>query len=239
MKACLLMRLSLLPALAFAFLVPLAPSASANSPDSQIITGFERVAFGAEMTGRFSNAAYIKKYVKPVRFRIEQSSAIDRSSAVAAFIARINREIPNLQAVIARPGERANFIVHVVDEKDYQRVGRKVYRAPFMTVPGNCVVRAHFSRSGIERSEAVIVSDRGERLFERCLIEEILQGLGPLNENPDAPQSVFNDNSRHSELTDYDRRLMIMLYDTRLKPGMSLEKARPLLPAIARDARNR
>lgn len=235
------MRLPAITMLVFGLLIQPISGALANrpTPDREMINGFERVAFGAEMTGRFSNAAYIKKYVKPVRFRIEQSSTIDRRAAVEAFIARINKEIPNLQASIARPGERANFIVHIVDEKDYQRAGRKVYRAPFMTVPGNCVVRAHFSRGGIERSEAVIVSDRGERLFQRCLVEEILQGLGPLNENPDAPQSVFNDGTRHSEFTDYDRRLMIMLYDERLNPGMSLEKARPLLPAIARDARNR
>ncbi|UHD47753.1 DUF2927 domain-containing protein [Aureimonas altamirensis] len=62
-------------------------------------------------------------------------------------------------------------------------------------------------------------------------------GLGPLDDNPDAPSSVFNDTSTHTVLTRYDRIMMTMLYDPRLRPGTSLNAARPLLPTLARDAR--
>lgn len=38
-------------------------------------------------------------------------------------------------------------------------------------------------------------------------------------------------------LTRYDRIMMTMLYDPRLRPGTNLKAARPLLPTLARDAR--
>lgn len=218
-----------------------APSAEAQAlpPDRQILDGFAKVVFGAEIRGAFSDDSYVKKFVGPIRFGIENTAAASRERAVRAFVRQLRRAVPSLDAAMATRGETPNFIVHVVDEADYQRVGRQVYRNPFMTVPGNCIVRAAYGRRGITHSDAIIVSDGGERLFQRCLIEEILQGLGPLNDNSDAPQSVFNDTSRLTSLTPYDRLLITMLYDKRLEPGMSAKTAEPLLPAILKDAKRR
>ena len=208
-------------------------------PDSALIDGFERVVFGAEITGSFSDSTYLKRFAGPVRYRIDNTAATDRRAAVRAFMRQIRRQIGGLEVAEARPGEEANFVVHVVDRRDYQRIGREVYRSPFMRVPGNCVVRASYGRAGITRSDAIIVSNEGDALFRRCLIEEVLQGLGPLNDNADAPDSVFNDTSKLTNFGPYDRVLMNMLYDPRLKPGMSQAEAAPLLPAVLRDARRR
>lgn len=225
-------------ALIAATLTPLTGLKAADLPDdAELVAGFERIVFNAEILGRFSNAGFVKKFAGPVRFHVDNQATRDRRAEVEAFIRRIGREIPGLETRMAESGERADFVVHVVDQQDYVSTARKVHRNPFMQVPGNCIVRASYGRRGIERSEAVIVSDRGERLFQRCLIEEILQGLGPLDDNPDAPYSVFNDTSTHTVLTRYDRIMLTMLYDPRLRPGTSLEAARPLLPALAREAR--
>ncbi len=207
--------------------------------DAAMIEGFGKVVFGAEITGAFSDSSYLKKFAGPVRFHIENRAAIDRRAAVRAFLRQIDRQIAGLESGLAPSRTSANFVVHVVDRKDYQRTGREVYRSPFMRVPGNCVVRATYGRAGITRSDAIIVSDEGDALFRRCLIEEVLQGLGPLNDNADAPQSVFNDTSNLTTFTPYDRVLMNMLYDRRLAPGMSPAEAEPLLRAILRDARRR
>ena len=37
-------------------------------------------------------------------------------------------------------------------------------------------------------------------------------------------------------MTEHDEVLLRMLYDPRLRPGMTAAEARPLLPAIAKDA---
>jgi hypothetical protein len=50
---------------------------------------------------------------------------------------------------------------------------------------------------------------------------------------------VFNDSSRHSRFTVFDQIILNMLYDPRIKPGMSMQQTRPILPLVARDARRR
>lgn len=229
-------------ALAFILLILFAPPVGARErlpDDAAMISGFNRVVFTAEITGPASDAGYLKRYAGPVLFRIQNHAASDRRAAVEAFVAEIDRGIAGLSARMAREGERARFVVHVVDRAQYQRVGRRVYGNPFMRVPGHCIVRASFSRAGIRHSDAILVSDEGEPRFRRCMIEEILQGLGPLDDNPDAPQSVFNDRSTVTRFTPYDRVILNMLYDPRLAPGMRRGQAAPLLPAILRDARRR
>ena len=108
-----------------------------------------------------------------------------------------------------------------------------------MDVPGNCIVRANFSPRGLRRSDAIIVADEGDARFRRCMVEEILQGLGPLNDNAAATESVFNDTSRLIDFTPYDQLIMNMLYHPRLSPGMREADVAPLLPAVLDDARRR
>ena len=207
--------------------------------DKTLVEGFERIAFGTEIAGFFGSGRYVRKFTGTVRFYIEDGASTKREQQVRRFIRSLDREIAGLSTVLVRRKRGANFVVHVVDRTDYQRVGRSIYGNPFMQVPGQCIVRAQFGRHGIVRSDALIVSDEGEQLFSRCLIEEVLQGLGPLDDNPAAPASVFNDSSTLSVFTRYDKVMLNMLYDRRLVPGMSLAAARSFLPDIARSTRRR
>ncbi|ALN72348.1 DUF2927 domain-containing protein [Aureimonas sp. AU20] len=238
--AALTCRTALLLAFGLALLLGAQPARAQRLPgDEAMIRGFEAVVFGAEITGPLSDSSYLKKFAAPVRVRVENPAEIDRKPAVATFVRQLARQVKGLDIAMAGRGEPANFVVHVVDRDDYQRTGRAVYHRPFGRTPGNCIVRSSYGRAGITRSDAIIVSDEGDLLFRRCLIEEVLQGLGPLNDNTDAPQSVFNDTSKLTSFTPYDRLLVNMLYDSRLRPGMSLADAEPLLPAVLRDNRRR
>jgi hypothetical protein len=69
-----------------------------------------------------------------------------------------------------------------------------------------------------------------------CVHEEMAQAMGLPNDSPEARPSLFNDSLEFAFLTEHDEILLRMLYDPRLRPGMSLAEAQPLLPAIARDS---
>ncbi len=69
-----------------------------------------------------------------------------------------------------------------------------------------------------------------------CIHEEMAQAMGLPNDSFDARPSIFNDDEEFALMTKHDEILMRMLYDRRLKPGMTEAEARPLLPQIARDA---
>jgi hypothetical protein len=71
------------------------------------------------------------------------------------------------------------------------------------------------------------------------MIEEILQGLGPLNDNNSLPESIFNDDSNHTSFTSFDRLILNMLYDKRIKNGARQRTVNKILPNVLADARKR
>ena len=220
--------------------VSVTTGSAVTASDREIIRGFNLTVFGAEYALFGIQSRYIRKFRGPVRFHIENLSQRSRSRDVRRFILSLNNTINGLETRIVSSARQANFVVYIVDRKDYTDVVRnKVYRRPNASAPGKCLVRSVFSRQGIIRSDAVIVSDGGNRLFRRCMIEEILQGLGPLNEHPSLYKSVFNDRSRQTEFTRFDRYILNMLYDSRIRVGASIENVQSLLPTVLRDVKRR
>ncbi len=229
-----------------AFLLALAMTAASlarpacAASDAEIINGFNLTMFGAEFSPFGYQSDYIRKFNGPVLFDIQNMSRRDRSGDVAAFIGSLNGAIRGLKARMAKSPSQANFTIYIVERRDYAAVVRdKLYgRVPDAAL-GRCHVRTVFSRAGIRRSDAVIVADDGDALFDRCKAEEILQGLGPLNESPLLGESMFNDRSRHTRFTRFDQLILNMLYDPRIRTGASRSSVQSLLPTVLRDARAR
>ena len=68
-----------------------------------------------------------------------------------------------------------------------------------------------------------------------CIHEEVAQGLGLPNDSPYARPSIFNDDDEFALLTSHDEALLRMLYDPRLKNGMTVDEARPIVRILARE----
>ncbi|SNY92084.1 Protein of unknown function [Cohaesibacter sp. ES.047] len=215
--------------------------ASANSfSDKDVIDGFYKTVFGAEIKslswGTQTNR--VKKYVKPVKVWIDNRAKLNRLKTVRSFVRGLPSKIPGLQLHLARTPKEANFRIYIVDSANYQRtVQDEVFHDPNMAVPGQCIVRVLSRRSGILRSDAVIVSDQGLSLFRRCMVEEILQGLGPVNDDASLSYSVFNDLTTYDAFTKYDRLILNMLYSPSVKPGMTQKQIHPLTPKLLHYAK--
>lgn len=206
----------------------------------ELVTGFNATVFGLEYRTWSWQPYLVKKFAKPVRFRIFSLSHKDRRAEVEAFIAEMDRKIAGISIQVASATEEPNFDVYIVDRHQYEDVVRQsVYKDMTADAPGRCLVRVESGRRGIKNSRAVIVSDEGDFLFRRCLVEELLQGLGPMNDDDRLVHSVFNDSSRHNRFTVFDQLILNMLYDPRIKPGMSPSEAEKVLPVVVRDARRR
>lgn len=224
--------------LASAMTAPPAVAANDSFTTDELLNGFEKTVFGLEYRTWSWRPYLVKKFTRPVRFHVHNLSARDRTTTVHKFIREIGRRVGGLSASVVTDPLAANFEVYVVDRAQYEQVVKKnIYKNDRARVPGRCLVRVVSGRKGIKRSAAVIVSDEGEFLFKRCLVEELLQGLGPMNDDEGLIHSVFNDSSRHSRFTVFDQIIMNMLYDPRIKPGMSRKQTREVLPLVVRDAR--
>ena len=206
--------------------------------DHELIDGFMKTVFGLEYRSWNWQPYLVKKFTGPVTFHVINLSGRDRRRDAVRFMRNLKRTIRGLRVRVAASSRQANFTLYIVDRRQYEDVVRReIYGDPAANAPGRCLVRVLSDASGIAKSTAVIVADEGEFLFQRCLVEEILQGLGPMNDNHSLTHSVFNDRSRHDKFTKFDRYILNMLYHKRIRPGMSQHQAREVLPAVLRDIR--
>jgi Protein of unknown function (DUF2927) len=238
--ASVVLRISLLRH-ALALFVCLSATPGLAFTDADLTDGFQRTVFGSEYPSWGWQSNIVKKFTKPVRVYVDDRSGTRRGEDVERFVRSLPRLIEGLQiGTVAAPTE-ANFRVFVIDRKDYRTVvAREVYGRPSSTfAPGRCLVRVVSTAGGIVRSDAVIVADEGDVLFRRCTVEEVLQGLGPINDDGTLSESVFNDHSRQTTFTSFDRHLLNMLYDPRIRPGMSRAAVSSVLPAVAAEVRAR
>jgi len=219
-----------------AFAVQPVAAGSASVNPELVKRDFMRVMLSAEFGGNTRFGRSIKKYNRSVRFAIINHAKEDRRAAVRSFIWELPEKIEGFDASVVSDPDRANFRIHVVDQDQYADVIRNdIYNDRRAKVRGQCFVHVMPGKRGIQETNVVIVSDRGERIFNRCLVEEVLQGLGPLADKGHQDYSIFNTASQHSSFTLHDRVLMNALYDPRIKAGMSKAEVKKVLPAVIHD----
>ncbi|MCC7348848.1 MAG: DUF2927 domain-containing protein [Variibacter sp.] len=211
--------------------------------DAEIAFGFFKVAFGAEM-GFGGRTDRIRKYAKPVRVYVEGKVRPERRAQVTEVIADIRGRIANLDIAVTGERRDANFVVHLVRNRDLPATVRRLYGAR-----GNRILRSlrpqclsGFSKDAqyrITRSDVILVVDRGDFIFYDCAYEELLQALGPIRDDASVPWTMFNDNVQMGFFGIYDQYLLNILYHERVQPGMTRAELRRLLPLVMPDVRER
>jgi hypothetical protein len=204
--------------------------------EEELTSGFYKTVFGVEYPQFGGSGDYVKKYTGPIRVYVHNMARKNRKPVIAQFVGILDRNVRGLDIQLSQSPENANYEIYVVDRAQYQNVLRNtIFQNTPPPVRGRCMVRVMSNYLGITKSQAVIVSDEGEFLFRRCMVEEILQGLGPLNDNPTLPWSVFNDRSPHSSFMKHDRYILNMLYHPKIKAGMSPDRVRYVMPRVLED----
>jgi Protein of unknown function (DUF2927) len=83
----------------------------------------------------------------------------------------------------------------------------------------------------------ILTVDNGDFVFLDCAYEELLQSLGPINDTSTVPWTMFNDNVSMGYFDVYDQYLLNVLYDPRIKAGMTVQEVQAVLPAVLADVR--
>jgi hypothetical protein len=82
----------------------------------------------------------------------------------------------------------------------------------------------------------ILPVDAGEFMFYDCAYEELLQALGAINDDRSVPWTMFNDDAQMGFFDVYDQYLLNILYDPRVRPGMTKAEV-DLLPEVLPTAR--
>lgn len=210
--------------------------------DKEIADGFFKIAFGAEfqVAGRVDR---IRKYDAPVRVFIDSRAKPDRRRQVAQVIADIGAHIDHLDIATTEDADAANMSVSLVRDRDLASTIRTLYgreraRQIERSLQPQCL--SGFRKDEqyrIVHSDVILVVDAGEFIFFDCVYEEVLQALGPINDDPSVPWTMFNDDVQMGFFGTYDQYLLNILYDPRVRPGMTRDEVRAVLPGVLSSTR--
>jgi hypothetical protein len=194
----------------------------------------------------------LHRWLGPVRVGVifgasvpEDQRASDRA-AIAEYIGRLSRlsglpiwmsdRNPNHSVLVLNPEERrlaapliraAAPAASIAAISSVAEMRPDIYCTAFTFSTGRGDV--------IERAVSVIRGELTQKLRLLCIHEELAQSLGLINDSPKARPSIFNDNEEFALLTRQDELMLRILYDSRLRPGMTLAEARPIVEVIAAE----
>jgi hypothetical protein len=209
--------------------------------DSEIIEGFFKTAFGAEyhLAGRVDR---IRKYDGPVRVFVDGNRP-DRKAQLAKVVADIGQRVQHLDIAMAETSDAANVAVKMVRDRDLYRTITSFYgseRAREIKASLDPQCLSGFRKSEkyeIEHSDVILTVDNGDFVFLDCAYEELLQSLGPINDTSSVPWTMFNDDVSMGFFDVYDQYILNLLYDPRIKAGMTVEEVKAVLPEVLADVR--
>ena len=216
---------------------------------------FEQIAFFNEYDGSFSSrggASPLRRWEAPVRMEVLFGDGVPPSQRtsdtrdIRQYANRLSRITDHPVSVSGRP----NFLVIIASEDDREAaLETAAARLPGITAESlralrnmrretYCAVAAFAAGPDMYTYTAAVAIIRSENpvlLRLSCIHEELAQGLGLANDSPGARPSIFNDDDEFALLTGHDELLLQMLYDPRLRPGMSAQDAAPITRILARE----
>jgi Protein of unknown function (DUF2927) len=209
--------------------------------DAEIIEGFMKTSFGAEfqLAGRVDR---IRRYDGPVRVFADGTRA-DRRAQLTKVVADIGQRVQHLDIAMVDRVEDANITVQLVRDRDLTRTIAKNYgseRAKEIKSSLDPQCLSGFRKNEqfeITHSDVILTVDNGDFVFLDCAYEELLQALGPINDTSSVPWTMFNDKVSMGYFDVYDQYILNLLYDPRIKPGMTVEEVKAVLPDALADVR--
>jgi len=220
---------------------------------------FERIAFYSEFTSGGVQLATVntpnrlQRWDAPVRYSVEFGNSVpdDQRQTDRAAIARYTARLARITGHrIKFPARNPNFLVLIAGQDDSAATLARIrafvpdisdmWLEKLRTLPQSthCIVLT-FSGTrtgdGIKDAVALIRAEDPPEMRRSCIHEELAQGLGLLNDSPDARPSIFNDDEEFALLTSHDEMLLQTLYDPRLRIGMNAATARPIIKTITRE----
>jgi hypothetical protein len=87
----------------------------------------------------------------------------------------------------------------------------------------------------ILRVDSFIIVDQGDDVFYDCAYHETLHAFGLSNHADKNPWTTLNQNRVVGYLSVYDRAMLTLLYNPRIRPGMTAAQVKRALPAAIAD----
>src|SRR5664279_5197686 len=214
-----------------------APREYTRFDERELTMGFMRLAFGSDMQRLGGGEDRIHKFDHRVRFHISSTGRVDRSDMYRRVLDDFVLRVPRIDASVVDASTPPDVIVRLVDSKDFMptlaaALGNSTASTFINQTHPRCTTRSRTDQNGlILRADIFIVVDQGNAAFLDCAYHETLHAFGLMNHADDIPWTTLNQNRSVGYLSVYDLSLIQMLYDPKLKAGMTRPEVQGLLPA--------
>src|SRR5262249_27545674 len=161
--------------------------------NEEIRDGFFKIAFDAELQlGK--HVGRIRKFDEPVRVFVFGQADPKRRAEIAAIIDDIGTRVDHLDLAITDDIQAANLFVMLVPKGDLNRTISSVYgRDKAKQIQQSLDHPQCLSGFGKDRhyrirhAEVILPVDASDFTFYDCAYEELLQALGPINDDSSVP----------------------------------------------------
>lgn len=223
------------------------PSNTSLTPDA-LVREFNAIALSREYS---SKSHRLLRWEDGVRFQLSFGPSVD-SSVRGAYRKSVGQYISRLGRITGHPmgmsTTQGNFHVLVVNNDEVRGMGahlkamvpgiskRAVQMATRMDRNKFCMVITvpHTDPArGIRSAVAILRAEHTGAMRQACIEEELAQGLGLPNDYSKATASIFNDDTEYALLTRNDEMLLKLLYDRRLRSGMTGHECVPIVESVA------
>jgi hypothetical protein len=216
---------------------PDAPPQFTKFSVNELKRGFLALAFGSDLR-LGARPRGIRRFDSDVDVFVTSDGSVDRKAAMEKIVVEYGAVLPQLNVEMAKREEDADLVVHLIDEKNFEAAlvdafGEDTARAFVKKTDPQCMTSVKSNGDGvIVRATSFVIVDKGDRIFLDCAYHEMLHAFGLSNHDQRNPWTTLNQNRIVGYLSVYDRAMLTLLYDPRIKPGMSRNEVTRLLPKL-------
>lgn len=189
-------------------------------PVSELVVQYRELALRAEFGGQARRGRIIK-WAGPIIAELRGANLdiyepeVKRHMALLAQLTGLSFRTMRAGA----PGPAPNMVITFIHNGG---------RGP-RNLENVCSARVFSGNDYVIRRAAIRIHADWNLLRRHCILEELTQALGLMNDSSYFSPSIFNDHSKQQALSPWDRLMVRAHYDRRLLPGMSWAFARPIV----------
>ncbi|HZF34132.1 MAG TPA: DUF2927 domain-containing protein [Candidatus Angelobacter sp.] len=207
--------------------------------NAEVVTNLMEIVFGSEFVGEDSDI--VRKWTAPVRIAIYAKEP----ERYRALVEPVLQQLHGLTGLDIRLVDRSEanqnaYILILGREQFYAYAESHLSpgKNPRTNTYLDCFGVFAADRGGVINELTAVIPDLANDATRRsCVIEEVTQALGLPNDSFTVKPSIFNDDDEYQDLTWQDQLFLRVLYDERVRPGMTRTAFEPLARRIVDELR--
>lgn len=203
-----------------------------KTTDKQLTVDFLKIAYGDEYS---QTKGVLRKWMHDIQYFVEGTAPFEAQQLFKGHLTTL-KTLTGRRFIPTNTQSSAQMVVIWSPKSDYHKVADKWFPNQENTKKRlrrvNCFVSISTQNGKIIRSIVVMPPNFPRPRLKHCIVEELTQAMGLINDNNTVMPSMFNDRYKRNDLTWKDEVFLKVLYDSALTPGLDYREAQLIIPGL-------